>query len=235
MIVHAEQHCNCIGCIDHSKAHGLNSLFWHPVPPMFTKQDGLAAVANAIVTDASKGVGGEEHDRKQQHPDTADPRDKQQQQQQQQQITADRHGSSGSQKEQQQQHQVPHGIQPGTLAYKLAVAVNELSQGLSQGGLSPGVSHGTVGNGLLHHSHDDTGEDEEPEEDEDAGAAIPAAEQQQGGRPQRLRKPKQYLAENVISPTSTRGLTSPRGMGRAGSVPGTPSSTSKRKVSDSRE
>jgi hypothetical protein len=99
------------------------------------------------------------------------------------------------------------------LAHRLAVELNCLSQGHSQHAASPGAA-ATGGNGAQY----DTGDEED-----DAQGTAGGSQGTAGGRPQRMRKPKQYLGE----PTGT-----PRGGPRGGSLPGTPGSSTRRKVGD---
>jgi hypothetical protein len=135
-------------------------------------------------------------------------------------AAAEAAGSDGDGKlpmEQQQHMQLPafSPSQPkqSSLAHRLAVELNCLSQGHSQHAASPGAAV-TGGNGAQY----DTGDEDDEQQGTTGGSQGTA-----GGRPQRMRKPKQYLGE----PTGT-----PRGGPRGGSLPGTPGSSTRRKVSD---
>ncbi|WIA17880.1 hypothetical protein OEZ85_009380 [Tetradesmus obliquus] len=125
---------------------------------------------------------------------------------------ADAKGSA----EQQQQLQLLPAFSPAQpkqsrLAHRLAVELNCLSQGHSQHAASPGAA-ATGGNGAQY----DTGDEDDEQQGTTGGSQGTG-----GGRPQRMRKPKQYLGE----PTGT-----PRGGPRGGSLPGTPGSSTRRKM-----
>lgn len=160
-------------------------------------QDGsrLAAAAAALAAVANGHQNSDSPDEQhQEEPTEADKTDTDQEEQQQ------------SDDQQQQQHLEQHGIKEGSLAHRLAVELNGLSQGYSQGVGSQGGSHGGAVAGMY-----DTG---------DEGDGTGAGDSP-GTRPQRLRKPKQYLGEPE---------TTPRAGSTRGSLPNTPGSSTRRKV-----
>jgi hypothetical protein len=137
-------------------------------------------------------------------------------------AAADAAGSDGDVKlpaEQQQQRQLqlpafsPSQPKQSSLAHRLAVELNCLSQGHSQHAASPGAAV-TSGNGAQYDTVD---------KDDEQQGTTGGSQGTAGGRLQRMRKPKQYLGE----PTGT-----PRGGPRGGSLPGTPGSSTRRKVGD---
>lgn len=146
----------------------------------------LAAVANGDHHNSADENGQHEHCE-------ADHEDADQDEQQ--------HPADGHQQQLQQ-----HGIKEGSLAHRLAIELNGLSQGYSQGMGSQGGSQGGAVAGMY-----DTGDEGE----QGAGGAS-----SHGARPQRIRKPKQYLGEPVSTPRAAA----------RGSLPSTPSSSTCRKV-----